>query len=125
MRLLARPVDLPSVADHVDDDDCLVSEYFVDDAIVAYSQLVEARKLARQRFWLHRIEVLGEPAHTIDDPTAQCLVETPEVSSCCVQDTPCSTGCGNSQIGTIGGGLSRCGAKLRAGLTRTSLRESS
>ena len=58
----------------VDYDRLFVPKYFVNDAIVTYTKLVESRKIAGQCLEASRIQVRSQPVDTLDDATPCRLV---------------------------------------------------
>jgi hypothetical protein len=72
---------------HEVDNDRLLRMYnLVDNAVVAHTQLVESSQIPCEYFWLDLVQVLREPAHSINNSPRYGSIQFGQITGGCFQD---------------------------------------
>jgi len=74
------------MANLMNHNDFFVVKNLVDDAIIAYAQLVQSRKVACIWLWSEVVQIRGEPIDTVSDSVGSRFIQSLQFTGSCWQD---------------------------------------
>jgi hypothetical protein len=71
---LPPPIDLSAVTNRMNHERLFRVKNLIEDAVIAYAELIESGEFTRQGLGANGIQVRGQPPNALDDPTAKRFI---------------------------------------------------